>query len=111
MHAFDVLADPVRRRILELLADGEHASGEVVEVIAKEYGISQAAVSQHLKVLRESGFANVRIDGSRRVYTVDAGPMREVDEWLGRFRVFWTSKLDALATEVARGKRARKRQS
>src|SRR5262245_32406258 len=101
MHAFDVLADPVRRRILELLADGEHASGEVVDVMAKEYGISQAAVSQHLKVLRDSGFANVRIDGSRRVYSVDAGPMREVDEWLDRFRVFWTGKLDALATEVA----------
>lgn len=109
MHAFDVLADPVRRRILELLADGEHASGQVVEVIAEEFGISQAAVSQHLKVLRDSGFANVRIDGARRVYSVDAGPMREVDEWLGRFRVFWTSKLDALATEVARGKKARKR--
>ena len=109
MHAFDVLADPVRRRILELLADGEHASGEVVEVIAEEYGISQAAVSQHLKVLRDSGFATVRIDGSRRVYSVDAAPMQEVDEWLGRFRVFWTSKLDALATEVARGKKARKR--
>ena len=109
MHAFDVLADPVRRRILELLADGEHASGEVVEVIAKEYGISQAAVSQHLKVLRDSGFATVRVDGSRRVYTVDAGPMREVDEWIGRFRGFWSNKLDALATEVARGKKARKR--
>ena len=109
MHAFDVLADPVRRRILELLADGEHASGEVVEVIAKEYGISQAAVSQHLKVLRDSGFATVRVEGSRRVYAVDAAPMQEVDEWLGRFRIFWTSKLDALATEVARGKKARKR--
>ena len=109
MHAFDVLADPVRRRILELLADGEHASGEVVEVIAKEFGISQAAVSQHLKVLRDSGFANVRIDGSRRIYSVDAAPIREVDEWLGRFRVFWMGKLDALATEVARGRKARKR--
>jgi DNA-binding transcriptional ArsR family regulator len=109
MHAFDVLADPVRRRILELLADGEHASGEVVEVIGHEYGISQAAVSQHLKVLRDSGFATVRIDGSRRVYSVDTGPMQEVDEWLGRFRIFWTGKLDALATEVARGKKARKR--
>ena len=108
MHAFDVLADPVRRRILELLADGEHASGEVVEVISHEFGISQAAVSQHLKVLRDSGFASVRVDGSRRVYTVDAAPMQEVDEWLGRFRIFWTSKLDALATEVARGKKARK---
>jgi len=109
MHAFDVLADPVRRRILELLAEGEHASGEVVDVIAAEFGISQAAVSQHLKVLRDSGFATVRIDGARRVYAVDAAPMREVDAWLGRFRVFWTSKLDALATEVARGKKARKR--
>ncbi len=108
MHAFDVLADPVRRRILELLAEGEHASGEVVEVIATEFGISQAAVSQHLKVLRDSGFATVRIDGARRVYAVDAAPMREVDEWLGRFRVFWASKLDALATEIARGKKGRK---
>jgi DNA-binding transcriptional ArsR family regulator len=110
MHAFDVLADPVRRRILELLAEGEHASGEVVEVIASEFGISQAGVSQHLKVLRDSGFASVRVDGARRVYAVEAGPMREVDEWLGQFRVFWTSKLDALATEVARGKKARKKQ-
>jgi DNA-binding transcriptional ArsR family regulator len=109
MHAFDVLADPVRRRILELLAMGEHASGEVVEVIAGEFGISQAAVSQHLKVLRESGFASVRVEGARRIYAVEAEPMREVDEWLDRFRVFWTSKLDALATEVARGKKARKR--
>jgi DNA-binding transcriptional ArsR family regulator len=109
MHAFDVLADPVRRRILELLAHSEHASGEVVDVIAREFGISQAAVSQHLKVLRDSGFATVRVDGSRRLYAVDAAPMREVDEWLARFRVFWTSKLDALATEVARGKKGRKR--
>ncbi len=109
MHAFDVLADPVRRRILELLAEGEHASGEVVEVIAREFGISQAGVSQHLKVLRDSGFASVRIEGTRRVYAVDAAPMQEVDQWLGRFRVFWTTKLDALATEVARGKKARKK--
>jgi len=109
MHAFDVLADPVRRRILELLAEGEHASGEVVDVIAAEFGISQAAVSQHLKVLRDSGFASVLIDGARRLYAVDAAPMQEVDAWLGQFRIFWTSKLDALATEVARGKKARKR--
>ncbi len=109
MHAFDVLADPVRRRILELLAEGEHASGEVVEVIANEFGISQAGVSQHLKVLRDSGFASVRVDGTRRVYSVDAGPMREVDQWLDQFRSFWTHKLDALATEVARGKKARKK--
>ncbi|RYG37437.1 MAG: ArsR family transcriptional regulator [Burkholderiales bacterium] len=109
MHAFDVLADPVRRRILELLAEGEHASGEVVEVIAREFGISQAGVSQHLKVLRDSGFASVRVEGTRRVYAVDAGPMKEVDQWLDQFRGFWTARLDALATEVARGKKARKK--
>ena len=67
MHALDILGDPVRRRILELLADGEHASGEVVEVVGREFGISQPAVSQHLKVLRETGFANVRVDGQRSV--------------------------------------------
>ena len=109
MHAFDVLADPVRRRILEVLAEGEHASGEVVEVIAREFGISQAGVSQHLKVLRDSGFASVRVEGTRRVYAVDASPMKEVDQWLDQFRGFWTAKLDALATEVARGKKARKK--
>jgi len=109
MHAFDVLGDPVRRRILELLAEREHASGEVVEVIAEEFGITQAAVSQHLKVLRESGFANVRPDGTRRVYRLDPAPLQQVDDWLDPFRVFWTHKLEALATEIARGKRAKTR--
>lgn len=105
MHAFDVLGDPVRRRILELLAEGQRSSGEVVDVIRAEFGISQAAVSQHLKVLRESGFATVEIDGARRIYTLDASPMRQVDDWLGHFRGFWTHKLESLATEVRRGKK------
>src|SRR5262245_56348900 len=109
MHAFDILGDPVRRRILELLAHGEHASGEIVEVIQSEFGISQPAVSQHLRVLRESGFARVRAEGQRRLYTVDAAPLKEVDAWVNRFRRFWDQKLDALATEVARGKRRGKR--
>lgn len=108
MHAFDVLGDPVRRRILELLASGEHSSGEIVAIAQREFGISQPAVSQHLKVLRDSGFATVRIDGARRLYTVDAAPMKEVDNWLGQFRRFWERRLDALATEVARGKRRRR---
>ncbi len=107
MHAFDVLGDPVRRRILELLAEGEHASGAIVEVIQREFGISQPAVSQHLKVLRESGFANVRSEGPRRIYAVDAAPLKQVDEWVERFSGFWEVKLDALATEVARGKKKR----
>jgi DNA-binding transcriptional ArsR family regulator len=108
MHAFDVLGDPVRRRLLELLAEGERSSGDMVAVVQAEFGITQSAVSQHLKVLRDAGFATVRIDGPRRIYTVEAGPMREVDVWLDRFRMFWTPKLEALATEVARGKRRRK---
>lgn len=107
MHAFDVLGDPVRRRILELLADGEHASGAVVEVIQREFGISQPGVSQHLKVLRESGFASVRVDGTRRLYSLDTEPLQAVDAWLERFRGFWAQRLDALATEVARGKKRR----
>ncbi|QGZ97127.1 ArsR/SmtB family transcription factor [Terricaulis silvestris] len=108
MHAFDVLGDPVRRRILELLAEGEHASGEILDVIQAEFGISQPAVSQHLKVLRESGFANVRSEGPRRIYALDAVPLKQVDEWVEHFRGFWEIKLDALATEVARGKKKRK---
>ena len=108
MHAFDVLGDPVRRRILELLADGEQTAGAVTAVIRAEFGISQPAVSQHLRVLRESGFALVRADGARRLYAVAPGPLREVDAWLGRFRGFWSQHLDALATELARGKRERR---
>ncbi len=104
MHAFDVLGDPVRRRILELLAEGEHTSGEVVAVIAAEFGISQPAVSMHLRVLRESGFASTRAEGARRIYALETGPLAEVDAWLAPFRAFWEQRLDALGTEVARGK-------
>jgi DNA-binding transcriptional ArsR family regulator len=111
MHAFDVLGDPVRRRILELLAGGELSSGDMVAVVQAEFGITQSAVSQHLKVLRDSGFATVRIDGPRRLYALDSAPLAEVDAWLGRFRMFWTPKLDALATEVARGKKRRAQRS
>jgi DNA-binding transcriptional ArsR family regulator len=108
MHAFDVLGDPVRRRILELLGEGERASGDVVEVIGKEFGITQSAVSQQLKVLRQSGFATVRAQGTRRLYAVDARPLAEVDAWLEQFRRFWGPPLDALATEIERGKRSRR---
>jgi DNA-binding transcriptional ArsR family regulator len=105
MHAFDVLGDPVRRRILELLATGEQPSGVLSATISEEFGISQPAVSQHLRVLRDGGFATVRPQGTRRLYAVNSGPLREVDEWLGRFRRYWTPHLDALATELARGRR------
>ena len=105
MHAFDVLGDPVRRRILELLADGERSDGDVTDVVRAEFGISQPAVSQHLRVLREHGFATVRPDGTRRLYAVSPHALDEVDEWVTAFRRRWTQPLDALATELARGRR------
>lgn len=108
MHAFDVLGDPVRRRILELLENGEQSSGSIASVIQAEFGISQPAVSQHLRVLRDSGFTTVRAEGTRRLYAVDSAPLQEVDMWLDRFRRFWDQHLDALATELARGKRERR---
>lgn len=110
MHAFDVLGDPVRRRILELLLIDEQSSGEIVAVIRKEFGITQPAVSQHLRVLRENGFASVRAEGTRRLYAVDAGPLRDIDRWLLPFRDFWSPRLDALGTELARGRRERRTQ-
>ena len=111
VHAFDVLGDPIRRRIMELLAGGEMSAGEIGATIQGEFGISQPAVSQHLKVLRDNGFASVRPAGQRRLYAVDGSALRDVDAWLDGFRRFWTPHLDALATEVARGKRQRRREA
>jgi DNA-binding transcriptional ArsR family regulator len=108
VHAFDILGDPVRRRILELLADGERPAGDVGAVIQQEFGISQPGVSQHLRVLRDNGFAKVRPDGARRLYAVDAGRLQEADVWLDRYRRFWNQRLDALGTELARGTRERR---
>jgi len=109
VHAFDVLGDPVRRRLLELLSDGERSAGDLAAVVGAEFGISQPGASQHLRVLRENGFAQVRADGARRLYAVDPAGLQEVDVWLDRFRRFWGQRLDALATELARGQRDRQR--
>ena len=105
MHAFDILGDPVRRRILELLADGELPAGSIAAAIGDEFGISQPAVSQHLRVLRDNGFATVTVDGTRRLYTVYPGPLREIDTWLDRSRKYRINRLDALETEIHRGRR------
>jgi len=109
MHAFDILGDRVRRRILELLADGELSAGEVASVVNEECGISQPGVSRRLRVLRENGFVSGRAEGARRLYAVDPEPLREVDAWLERYRQFLDRRLDALGTELARGKRQRRR--
>ena len=108
MHALDILGDPVRRRIVELLADGELAAGEVGRAVQREFGISQPAVSQHLKVLRESGFAAVRSEGTRRLYALEPEPIAEAAEWFTPFERFWRPRLDALGTELARSARARR---
>lgn len=109
MEAFDVLGDPVRRRILEHLAHGEQPAGEIAARVGEEFGISQPAVSQHLRVLRTSGFASVRPDGTRRLYALDPTALDEVEDWTAGLRRFWEQRLDALGTELARGARERRR--
>lgn len=114
--AFDALGDPVRRRIMELLGDGERPAGAVAEALGERLGpdrgpISQPAVSQHLKVLREAGLVTVRAEGTRRIYGVDAEGLARVQEWLAHFADEFAGPLDALETELARGKRERRRQS
>jgi DNA-binding transcriptional ArsR family regulator len=105
VHALDVIGEPIRRRILELLRDGELPAGEITDAIQRDYGVTQPAVSQHLRVLRDNGLVTVRPVGARRLYAVSGERLRDVDLWVNQFRVFWTGPLDALATEVARGKR------
>lgn len=108
MNAFDVLSDPVRRRTLELISQSERTSGEIVKVAEVEFGISQSAVSQHLRVLRDAGFAKVRQDGAKRCYKIDPAGFDDVNAWLDQLRHFWAPKMEALATEVERGKRSQK---
>jgi DNA-binding transcriptional ArsR family regulator len=110
-RVFEALGEPVRRHILELLAAGEQPAGAVVAALQALAPISQPAVSQHLKVLREAGLVNARADGARRLYALDEAGVDLARAWLvaladplGPF----AQRLDALATEVARGRRARR---
>lgn len=107
MNAFYILSDPVRRRILEHLSVQSLSSGQVVDVVGEEFNITQSAISQQLKVLREHKFANVEIDGSRRIYSLDTTGLQDIDAWLAPFRRFWEPKFEALAKEVERGKKKR----
>lgn len=108
MREFAALADPTRRRIVELLGAGERSAGE----LADEFDISAPAVSQHLKTLREAGLVQVRVDAQRRIYAIDAAGLDKIDEWLRGVRVFWAARLDALERELRKptpARRARKR--
>ena len=96
-----MLAEPTRRRIVELLADGEQTAGD----IAAQFETSRPGVSRHLRVLRESGLVLAREEGQRRVYSLDPAPLAELDDWLRRLRGFWINRLDALDTETRRRRR------
>lgn len=101
MDAVAALGDPTRRRILELLVDGEVAAGE----LADAFPVSRPAVSRHLRVLRDAGLVRVRVDGQRRVYALDPRPFAELDAWLEPYRRLWSQRLGALDTEIRRGRR------
>ncbi len=104
MSAIEALADPTRRRIVELLAEGERSAGE----IAAQFQTSRPGVSRHLRVLREHGLVNAREDGQRRFYSLDPAPLAELDEWLSQYRGFWANRLDALDTEIKRRRKAQR---
>lgn len=108
MHALDVLGEPVRRRILELLGLAEMPAGVVATALADELGLSQPATSQHLKVLRESGLVTVRAVGTSRLYRIDRDRLAEASAWFDQFQDPWRQPLDALETELARGRRQRR---
>lgn len=98
------LADGSRRTVLEILRDHPATAGELAEALP----IARPGVSRHLRVLREVGLVDVRQEAQRRIYSLRPEPLAEVDEWLGEYRVHWQNRLDALHTEVARGKKARR---
>jgi DNA-binding transcriptional ArsR family regulator len=104
MQALEALADPTRRRIIELLAERDRDAGE----IASHFDVSRPAVSRHLRVLREHGLVRSRGEAQRRVYSLDPGPLAEIDAWLARYRVFWANRLDALDVQLRRARRQRK---
>lgn len=98
MKALEALADPTRRTIVELLVGGERSAGE----IAAQFETSRPGVSRHLRVLREQGLVRAREEGRLRLYSLEPGPLEELDEWLARYRSFWTNRLDALDVELKR---------
>jgi DNA-binding transcriptional ArsR family regulator len=101
MDRFAALADPTRRRIVELLGSGERAAG----ALGEDFEISAPAISQHLKALRESGLVRVRVDGQRRIYSLDPKGFAEMEDWFAKMRGFWSGRLDALERELKKGEK------
>jgi DNA-binding transcriptional ArsR family regulator len=102
--ALKALADESRRTMLETLSHGPATVGELAALLP----IARPGVSRHLRVLREAGLVDVRQEAQRRVYSLRPQPLAEIDEWLGPYRALWEQRLDALHTEIARGKRQRR---
>ena len=102
--ALKALADDSRRTMLEALAGGPATVGELAALLP----IARPGVSRHLRVLREAGLVEVRQEAQRRVYSLRPQPLTEIDNWLGRYLALWDQRIDALHTEIARGKRARR---
>jgi DNA-binding transcriptional ArsR family regulator len=96
MEVFEALADPTRRRIVELLSEEERSAGE----LAAQFMVSRPAVSKHLRVLREAGVVNVRMDAQKRIYRLDPKALSEAEGWLARLRRFWEQRLDALEAHI-----------
>jgi DNA-binding transcriptional ArsR family regulator len=111
MAVLDVLADPVRRRLCEHLRDGEASAGTLVALISDEFGISQPATSRHLRLLREAGVVRVRSESTSRWYALDRAALADAGAWFAQFDAAPTPALDALSTEIARGKRTRRQAS
>ncbi len=107
MDVLDAIADPTRRKILEILFEGERASGE----IASKFTISGPAISQHLKVLRDSNLIQVRVDGQKRIHSLDYRGWKEIQDWVDRAKVFWEGRLDDLEKELKAHKRKMRKQT
>lgn len=98
MDVFEAVAEPSRRTLLDVLAEGERSAGELVEQLPS---LTQPAVSRHLRVLREVGLVEVRADGQRRIYALRADGLVAIDDWIGRYRRYWAEHLDALENHLA----------
>jgi DNA-binding transcriptional ArsR family regulator len=95
-NTFGVLAQPIRRSLLDLLRDREHLVGELAEIL----GLTQPQASKHLRVLRDAGLVTVRVEGSRRWYGLRVEPLAQVDDWLAPYRWMWESRLDHLGAHL-----------
>ncbi|MEY4509861.1 MAG: hypothetical protein RLZZ450_1983 [Pseudomonadota bacterium] len=107
LDTFQTLADPTRRRIVEVLRHGEQQVNDIVE----QAGVHQSGVSRHLRILSEAGFVSMRPDGQRRLYALRAQPFRELDQWLSSYRELWEARLDRFGAALANRQKSHKQKT